>query len=70
MTKKEIKVFGQEAKEIKDGELFVASKDSIEGRDITILTPISFKKAKEHIHIITTNKYIDSIESQEGLKNG
>lgn len=66
---KEIKVFGNEAKETKDGDLFVASKSSVEGRDVVILVPISFKKAEEHIRITTMNRYIDSIESQEGLKN-
>jgi len=64
----QIKVFGNEAKEIKDGDLLVASKDSVEGRDVIILTPISFKKAEEHIRITTMNRYIDSVESQEGLK--
>jgi len=35
--KSEIKVFGQEAKEIKPGDIFTAQFDSIEGHDVVTL---------------------------------
>lgn len=34
-----IKVFGEDAREIKEGQIFIARKDSVEGRDIAILEP-------------------------------
>ena len=36
---KEISVFGEQAREIEEGQVFIARKDSIEGRDIVILEP-------------------------------
>jgi hypothetical protein len=37
---KEIKVFGETAKEIQSGQIFKARLDSVEGRDIAILEPV------------------------------
>ena len=36
----EIKVFGEDAREIETGQIFKARKDSVEGRDIAILEPV------------------------------
>ena len=33
----EIKVFGEDAKQIKEGDVFIAHKTSVEGRDVVIL---------------------------------
>lgn len=38
--KEQIKVFGEKAKEIQEGQIFRAIKDSVEGRDIVILEPV------------------------------
>ena len=35
-----IKVFGEEAKKIESGQVFIARLDSVEGRDIAILEPV------------------------------
>ena len=35
-----IKVFGDKAREIEDGQLFRAIKSSVEGHDVVILEPI------------------------------
>ena len=35
-----IKVFGEEAKKIEVGQIFIARLDSVEGRDIVILEPV------------------------------
>lgn len=35
-----IKVFGEEAKNIEEGQIFKAIKTSVEGRDVVILEPI------------------------------
>ena len=35
-----IKVFGDEAKNISSGQIFIARLDSVEGRDIAILEPV------------------------------
>ncbi|UVF62313.1 hypothetical protein [Nitrososphaeria virus YSH_462411] len=35
----EIKVFGNDAKQIEEGQIFIARKDSVEGRDVVILEP-------------------------------
>lgn len=35
-----IKVFGEKAKEIENGQVFIARLDSVEGRDIVILEPV------------------------------
>ena len=34
-----IKIFGEEAKKIEEGQIFIARLDSVEGRDIAILEP-------------------------------
>ena len=34
-----IKVFGNEVKEIENGQIFIARLDSVEGRDMAILEP-------------------------------
>ena len=34
-----IKVFGDKAKKIQSGQIFIARLDSVEGRDIAILEP-------------------------------
>ena len=36
----EIKVFGEKAKQIENGQIFKARLDSVEGRDIVILEPV------------------------------
>ncbi len=36
-----IKLYDDKAKELKDGQLFRIRKDSIEGRDVVILEPIT-----------------------------
>lgn len=36
----EIKVFGEKAKTIEEGQIFRAIKSSVEGRDVVILEPI------------------------------
>jgi hypothetical protein len=36
----EIKVFGEEARKIEEGQIFRAVKSSVEGRDVVILEPI------------------------------
>lgn len=38
--KETIKVFGDKAKEIEDGQMFYAVKTSVEGRDVVIFEPI------------------------------
>lgn len=35
-----IKVFGEEARNIEEGQIFKAIKTSVEGRDVVILTPV------------------------------
>jgi hypothetical protein len=35
-----IKVFGEEAKKIEEGQIFKARLDSVEGRDVIILEPV------------------------------
>ena len=35
-----IKVFGSQAKEIREGQIFIASVDSVEGRTVVTLTPV------------------------------
>lgn len=45
MIGKEIKVFGDEAKAITDGEIFVAKVGSVEGRTVTTLTSIKIPTA-------------------------
>ena len=41
-----IKVFGEKAKDIESGQIFIARLDSVEGRDIAILEPV-FRITKE-----------------------
>lgn len=35
----QIKVFGEKAKEIEEGQVFIAKISSVEGRDVIILEP-------------------------------
>ena len=35
----QIKVFGEKAKEIEEGQVFIAKVSSVEGRDVIILEP-------------------------------
>jgi hypothetical protein len=47
MTKLKIKVFGENAEEIKDGQVFIAKKSSVEGR--TVVTLEAAKDANDRL---------------------
>ena len=46
----EIKVFGKNAKQIKPGDIFIASCGSVEGRDVVILKPQSEVNVEEELN--------------------
>lgn len=46
MDRLEIKVFGEQTKQITEGDIFIASVDSVEGRTVVTLSP---KKTPEQI---------------------